>query len=515
MKIIKKYFLVFASAILFLVIPNSVLAQADLASLDRHFAASRANWDVPGMAIAIVKDGEIVLANGYGVLEVGGTAKVNEHTLFAIASNTKAFISASLASLVDEGKMSWDDPIIKFLPYFELYDDYVSHETSVRDVLSHRVGLGTFSGDVIWYKSDFLPEEIIRRAAHLPPAFKFRAGYGYSNLMFITAGEVIGAVSGKPWNEYFKEHFFDRLAMQRTRTSTTDLPQMGNVATPHKIVENENQAIAWVNWDNMGAAGGIISSVWDMAQWVKLQLAEGIIGTDTLFSPSSQTVMWQPHNSYPVPRSVRMTYPGRNFAGYGLGWSTSEYRGLFVANHGGGYDGMYSQVAVVPEEDLGIVVLTNTMKRISPWLINDVIDAYLGDAVRDWSRYGLELNRLDLARFDKRIEDQRATRVSSTSPNFTYEDYSGIYRSDFYGDIEIRVDDHKLRLIFPRAPGLNATLTHWHYDTYEINWDEVHAWFSFGTVQFTSDHRAQISGMTFSVPNEDIFFEEILLKKVE
>ncbi len=515
MKINVKYFACWLIVILANGLSSSALAQADLVALDRHFADARQSWDVPGMAVAIVKDGDIVLAKGYGVLETGNTENVNEHTLFAIASNTKAFISGALASLVDDGKMNWDDPVRKYLPYFELYDDYVSNETRVRDVLSHRVGLGTFSGDVIWYKSDFQPEEIIRRAAHLPPAYNFRAGYGYSNLMFITAGEIIRIVTGKPWDEHIREQFFEPLGMQRTVTSTSALREMENVATPHKIVDGKNQAISWVNWDNMGAAGGIISSVRDMAQWIKLQLAGGIVDRDTLFSPSSQTVMWQPHNSYAVPRSMRLTYPGRNFAGYGLGWSTSEYRGLFVANHGGGYDGMFSHVAVIPDQNLGVVVLTNTMKGISPWLINDVIDAYLGDPVRDWSVFGLDIYKRARDRFDKRIEDQRATRIPGTSPNFSFGDYSGTYRSDFYGEVEVLVDDGKLRLIFPRAPGLNTTLTHWHYDTYEINWDQVHAWFSFGTVQFTSDHRAEISGMTFSVPNDDIFFEEILLRKIE
>ena len=510
-----RYVTILALGLFLFLAPSFAFAQADLAELDRHFEQARANWGVPGMAVAIVKDGEIVFAKGYGVLEEGTSTPVDEHTLFAIASNTKAFISASIATLVDKGTLRWTDPVRQYLPYFKLYNEYVSNEARLQDVLSHRVGLGTFSGDVIWYKSDFQPEEVIRSSAHLPPAYNFRAGYGYSNLMFITAGEVIHAVSGKTWDQYVKDEFFSPLGMSRTQTSTNALTRLDNVATPHKIMaDGTNLPIAWVNWDNMGAAGGIISSVQDMAQWLKLHLSEGVIGTDTLFTPGAQTTMWQPHNSFPVAPATRDIYPGRNFAGYGLGWSTTEYRGRFVPTHSGGYDGMYSRVALVPEEELGVVILTNSMTGIGSSLMYDVIDAFLGDPVRDWAARGQEQNVRGLAQFYDRIDNQKATRVDGTSPDFTYSDYAGIYHSDFYGEIEVAVVGGDLRLIFPRAKALNATLTHWHYDTYEINWDEVHAWFSFGTVQFTSNHRAEIDGMTFNVPNNDIFFEEILLRKV-
>jgi len=504
-----------AVGLFLLIAPSLVYAQADLAEMDRHFEQARKDWGIPGMAVAIVKNGEVVFARGYGVLEEDSTTPVDEHTLFAVASNTKAFISGALATLVDDGKLDWNDPVRKYLPYFKLYNEYVSNETRIRDVLSHRVGLGTFSGDVIWYKSDFQPEDVIRRAAHLAPAYNFRAGYGYSNLMFITAGEVIHAVSGKTWDEYVRDEFFGPLGMSRTQTSTNALAQMDNVATPHKIMaDGENLPIAWVNWDNMGAAGGIISSVHDMAQWIKLHLAEGIAGGDTLITPASQSTMWQPHNSFRVTPGTRNVYPGRNFAGYGLGWSTSEYRGKFMPTHSGGYDGMYSRVALVPEEEFGIVVLTNSMTGIGTALMYDTIDAYLGNPVRDWAALGLEQNLRGRARFYGRISEQKATRVEGTSPDFRFEDYAGVYHSDFYGEIEVTVIDNDLRLIFPRAELLNATLTHWHYDTYEINWDEVHAWFSFGTVQFTSNYAAEIDGLVFSVPNDDIFFEEIHLTKV-
>jgi CubicO group peptidase (beta-lactamase class C family) len=497
-----------------LLVPAGVRAQVDIQSLDQRFEQARSNWDVPGMAVAIVSDGEIVFAKGYGVLERGKSEPVDENTLFAIASNTKAFIAASLASLVDEGRISWDDPVRKYLPYFTLYDSYASSEARIRDLLSHRLGLGTFSGDVVWYKSSYSAEEVVRRAAFLPQAYGFRAGYGYSNIMFVASGEVIKSATGQSWSQYVREHFLQPLHMNRTRTSTGDLVSMDNVATPHKIVAGENVPIPWVNWDNMGAAGGIISSVRDMARWISLQLDHGIAGADTLFTPRAQSEMWRTHNAFRVSDSAGKFYPGRNFSGYGLGWGTSEYRGRFLATHSGGYDGMYSRVGILPGENLGIVVLTNSMKSIGTWLMYDVIDAFLGDPVRDWSAAGLERDLSGRAAFEKRISDQQAMRVSETTPRFSFEDYAGTYHSDFYGNIDVAVVGDSLRLLFPRAPALNATLRHWQYDTYELDWDEVHAWFSFGTLQFTADNLGRVDGMRFDVPNNDIFFEEIHLKKI-
>ncbi|HAY35963.1 MAG TPA: serine hydrolase [Bacteroidetes bacterium] len=497
-------------------IPSSALAQADLSSLDEYFESSRSDWDVPGMAVAIVKDGEIVHIGGYGVLEVGSSTKVDDHTLFAIASNTKAFISSSIASLVDAGKMSWDDPIGKHLPYFQLVDEVATQRATVRDALSHGVGLGTYSGDVIWYKSNHTAEEVLKLVSHLEPAFEFRTGYGYSNVMFVAAGEVIGAVAGKPWDEYVQDHFFDPLGMSRSQTSTARLKELGNVATPHKISAGANLAIGFADWYSMGsgASASVISSAHDMAQWVRMHLNEGELNGTRYYSEAAQQQMWHPQFNYSVTPSTRETYPGRNFNGYGLAFGVSEYRGQFMAAHGGAYDGMYSRVAMVPDMELGIVVLTNTMKNMGPWLVYDIVDAYLGDSVRDWSGYGLERDNRSKTAFANRMDSFRDARVEGTSPTLERDNIEGTYHDDLYGGIVVVTEEGTLRLTFPRSPDLNATLEHFHYDTYEIKWDQTHSWFDFGTVQFESNHKREVVGMSFSVPNEDIFFEELNLKKV-
>ncbi len=496
--------------------PVSVHAQELSNKLDQYFEKARQDWNVPGMAIGVIKDGEIILAKGYGNLEDGKDTAVDGNSLFAIASNTKAFTAAAISILVDEGKLSWDDPVQKYLPYFRLYDEYVSQHTTIRDLLCHRVGLGTFSGDVIWYKHNLSAEEIVRRAAEVPQAYEFRAGYGYSNLMFITAGEVIKAVSGKDWDAFLKEKVFDPLEMERTITSTNNLKKLKNVASPHKIMPgtDENPPISWVNWDNMGAAGGIISSVNDMLKWLQLQLNEGKNGDQVIFSESAQATFWQPHNPKRVSKFAKDTY-FRSFSAYGLGWSIIDYRDQVVYNHGGGYDGMYSKVAVVPEQGFAMVILTNSMTGISSPLLYYTLDLVLDEEPKDWSSWGLErTNRWD-ERNKKRMDDLIESRKMDTEPSLSLENYAGNFQCKMYGNIEVKFENDQLRLLIEDAPDLSADLSHWHYDTFKIEWDQTHAWFDFGTLQFLLDNNANVVELKFDVPNNDIFFHEIQAVKVK
>ncbi|HMQ62992.1 MAG TPA: serine hydrolase [Flavilitoribacter sp.] len=501
---------------LFLFIAFRLPAQVDAAALDAYFEKSVKDWGIPGMAVGIIKDGKVVLSKGYGVRELGKKDAIDGNTLFAIASNTKAFISASMVMLQEDGKLNLDDPVRKYLPYFTLYDEYASEHATVRDLLCHRLGLGTFSGDVVWFKSNYPAEEVVRRVRYLPQAYEFRSGYGYSNVMFITAGEVIRSAYGKPWSAFVKEKILTPLGMDRTRTSVTELAGMDNVATPHKTRGNTHTPIAYVNWDNMGAAGGILSSTNDMLKWLSLQLDEGQYQGTTLFKPSSQTEFWTPHNNYKVSKASRDFLPSRHFNGYGLGWGLFDYGGSMVASHSGGYDGMYSRVVAVPDQKLGIVVLTNSMTGISSAVMYHVLDQYLNiKPDRDWSDFYLDQQRKGAEAWAKREQGRKDARVTGTKPSFSLEKYAGLYHDDLFGDIEIRYDGGRLSLHFPSSPALDAALDHWHYDTFEIKWNENHAWFDFGTLQFTMDNNAGITGLRFDVPNDDIFFDEIHALRVD
>ncbi|MFQ5633644.1 MAG: serine hydrolase domain-containing protein, partial [bacterium] len=245
------------------------------AQLDAYFAKAVQDWRIPGMAVAIVKDDQVVLAKGYGVQNSTNGGQVDENTLFAIASNTKAFNAAALAILVDADKLSWNDRVQQHLPYFQLYDSYVSHEMRIRDLLSHRSGLGTFSGDLLWYGTKYSAEEVVRRVRFLPAAGQFRSSYGYSNIMFLAAGEVVPAVTGKSWRSFVQKRILDEIGMNNTVMSTNALKTKNNVASPHKEVDSNWQPLEWYNWDATVAAGGIISSVSNMAKWMRLQLNRG------------------------------------------------------------------------------------------------------------------------------------------------------------------------------------------------------------------------------------------------
>ncbi len=490
-----------------------VAGQDHIKTLDNYFARALTDWQVPGMAVAIVKDGEIIFAKGYGVQEYGQQQTVDEHTNFAIASNTKAFIAAALARLVWEGKISWDDKVVKHLPYFALYDAYATRHATIRDLLSHRLGLGTFSGDVIWYKSTYSAEEVVKHIRYIPQAYDFRAGYGYSNVMFITAGEVIKAVTGMPWDEFVHNQFFAPLNMDRTVTSVKTLPAMKNIARPHKTIAGRITPIPWANWDNMGAAGGIISNVEDMARWLILQMNHGLNGADTLFSPEVQVDMWTPHNNHKVSLAAQKNIPSRHFSAYGLGWGISDYQGRKMVAHGGGYDGMFSRVTMIPEEHLGIVVLTNAMTGIATPITLRAIDEILGTGNRDWSKEALSRAAKSAQRKQDRINRRVKARISGTRPTLPLSAFAGQYADPFYGQVNIVMENDHLVIDFVPAPDLKADLSHWHYNTFKLEWREVHAWFDFGTLQFVLNNNHQVTGIVFDVPNDDIFFEEIHLQK--
>lgn len=485
-------------------------APLDVAALDAAIARALPEWPVPGLSVAIVYDGEIVLEKGYGVAEVGGTQPVDEHTLYAIASNTKAFTAAALGILVDEGRLSWDDRVRDHLPYFQLYDPYVSGAMTLRDLLSHRSGLGTFSGDLLWFGTDYSAQDVVERARFVPQAGAFRASYGYSNLMVITAGEVIRSVSGQPWDAFVQERILTPLGMTRTVTSTTALPAMVNVATPHKPAPSAVLPIAWMNWDTMGSAGAIVSSVHDMSRWVQLQLDGGAMDGRQLFSAEAQHEMWTVHTPIPISDSSRERTPTTHFRGAGLGWFLNDYQGRLVASHGGGYDGMFSRVTLVPEETLGIVVLTNSMTGIQTAITQTILDAALGtDTPHDWLAEGQATDAQDRAEFYERIRVATTARPGGGPMTLAPSAYAGRYVGALYGDATVTLETGGLVLRLAPASALVADLTHLHDDVFRLDWREAFAWFGSGTAQFILTPAGAVERVRLDVPNDDLWFYEL------
>ena len=462
-------------------------------------------YDTPGFSVGIIKDGKVVLSEGFGVNKVGTDVTVDGNTLYAIASNTKAFIATAITKLHEEGKLDLDEPVQTYLPYFQLYDEYVSQKTTVRDLLCHRVGLGTYSGDAIWYKSEKSAEDIVRQIKHLPQAYGWRGGYGYTNLMFITAGEVIKAVTSKSWSDYIQDNFLGPLDMTRTKTSVSALSGMDNIATPH-VTHRSNTPIDLAVWDAAGAAGGIFSSTNDILKWLKVQLDPAMAEEKKIFPANARHTAMTPHN----------LINGNNFYSAGLGWFIYNKDGHTIVTHGGGYDGMYSRVLMVPDQNLGIVVLTNSMTGLSSRLANYIRDTYLSIDTDGWINNAKESEKSSRKRWKDKFVESNKSRVLDTAPSLKTSDLVNTYHDPLYGEISVEQGpDETLQLKFGNAPALTATLTHWHYDTYFIDWQEEHAWFDFGTVQFLLDNNRKVKGLEFNVPNDDIFFEEIKFMKGE
>lgn len=468
---------------------------APLTGFDEYAEKAMQDWKVPGMAIAIVKDDKIVFAKGYGVRKAGESTPVDANTLFAIGSSSKAFTAAALAILVDEGKLKWDDRVTKYLPEFETYDPYVTRELTVRDLLTHRSGLER--GDQVWYGTENDREEILRRVRFIKPTWSLRSHFGYQNLMYLAAGQVVAKVSGMTWDKFIADRIFAPLGMTSSNTSITEFRNGGNVSTPHSLVDDKIVAIPWRNIDNIAPAGSINSSANEVAQWVRLQLGSGTFEGKKVFSPAVAKEM---HTSQTVIRldpPMGMRYPGAHFLNYGLGWFLSDYKGRKVVEHGGAIDGMRAEVALVPEEKLGIVVLTNLGgSEVSMPLMYRVIDAYTGSPQKDWSGEMLGSYKKLMGMAEAAQKKADAERVMGTTPSHDLKSYAGTYNNDLYGDVEIADTDGKLGIRF--GPAFVGSMEHWHYDTFRATFDGAGG--AKAQVSFGLDVKGKVETMTINMP---------------
>jgi CubicO group peptidase (beta-lactamase class C family) len=455
--------------ILFLFVQVGIAQQiAPEPDFDQYVEKAMKEWEVPGLAIAVVKDDRIVFAKGYGVREIGGTGAVNEQTLFAIGSSSKAFTAAALAMLVDEGKVKWDDPVTKYLPGFQLFDPYSTRELTVRDLVTHRSGLER--GDLLWYASPYDRNEVLRRVRFLKPSWSVRSRFGYQNIMFLAAGQIQPAVTGKEWDDIVRERIFVPLGMNSSSTSIKKFAGIDNVASPHSKIDDKLQNVAWRNIDNIGPAGSINSNVIDMAQWLRMNLGGGMYEKKKVLSAAAVKEMQTPQTVIRIEGNNERLYPEAHFLNYGLGWFLSDYRGRKLVEHGGAIDGMRAEVAMLPEEKLGVVILTNRQGSVLPHiLMYRVMDAYLGiSPKRDWSAEVLKKFKVleDQAKAaEKKIEDER---VKGTSPSLAIEKYAGTYQNEMYGETKFALKEGKLTSEF--GPNFNGDLEHWHYDTFRVVW---------------------------------------------
>lgn len=510
----KKTYCLFWILVIF---PLFVYAQTlddKLKEIDAYAGSVMATWKGPGMAIAVVKDDKVVSAKGYGVRELGKPEPVDENTVFAIASNSKAFTTAALAILIDEKKLAWDDKVSKYLPEFKMYDPWVTNELTVRDLVTHRVGLDTFSGDLLWYEATYSADEILGRVRHLPRKSSFRTRYGYQNLMFIAAGEVIERVSGKPWGEFVRERILAPLGMNRTTVSIKDLKE--NAALPHNESGGTLRVLHRGNVDGAVAAAGLNSSVADLSKWIRLQLGRGKFDGKQIFSAERSWEMWQPYLANPISEAGSKNSPTRHFSGVGMGWFVYDYHGRKIINHSGGLDGMLSYTVLIPEENTGFVILTNSESPAFAIMMNKMLDVFVNAPKRDWNSEAIGRVKQNRDADADEIKKADAARASNTKPSLGLSSYAGTYSDELYGAVTVTEENGKLVLRFGPSPNFVADLEHWHYDTFQIKWRPSVAYnFPRGFVTFTIDKSGRTDDLKIDQPNNDFWFYELALKRVK
>lgn len=425
----------------------------------------------PGAAVAVVKDGKIVLMEGYGVRKLGDTTKVDANTNFAIASLSKAFTAATIAQLVDEKKLTWDTKVVDVLPNFRLYDPYVTQELTIRDILSHRSGLGLGGGDLLWMYSNFTPNEMVAQMRHLKPASSFRSRYAYQNVMFLVAGQVVEQVTGKPWDQVVAERVFAPLGMSRTTTSVSAQPADSNVATPHAVVDRKLQIVPYDTVDNIRPVGGINSNLSDLTKWMMAQLDSGRTATGDVWSRDAAREMWTPQTlqriGTPAPQLIALR---ANFAAYGLGWGLRDYRGRKLVTHTGGLAGMSSRLMLVPEERLGILVLTNQQSALYDAVTWRILDAYLGAPATDWITGFQRVMSATETSADSLVRARDASRDSTRGPSLPLPKYTGTWRDQLLGDASITEETGHLVLRLSRNPAFVGDLKHYQHDTFTVTW---------------------------------------------
>jgi CubicO group peptidase (beta-lactamase class C family) len=471
-------------AIFLSILLPALAAAAPPRGFDARVEAVMKASEVPGASIAIVENGKVTVARGYGVRRLGSADAVDADTLFQIGSTTKAFTAAALAILVEEGELGWDDRVIDHLPDFRMYDPWVTREMTVRDLLVHRSGLGRGQGDLMFVPSTEISRaDMVRRIRFLKPATSFRSSFAYDNVLYAVAGQVVEAASGKSWEDFVEARILAPLGMKSAVTNDVDRLAAPNRAFPHGRVGELRGVGEQESFDekkvalgaNVGPAGAIASGANDLARWLQLQLAGGQLpGSDErLFSAANGLEMWQPV----VPIAVR-PLPGAladatpQFRAYALGWGVQDYRGHRIISHGGGTQGFRAVVVLIPEKNVGFAIANNSEdNELVPGLQYELLDHYLGLPKHDWPK---AFKEFFAARTAKGLEAQRAAAAArpESSPSLPLPGYAGTYEDPWYGPIAITESAGTLTIDFKQTPGMVGPLEHWAYDTFLARWPD-------------------------------------------
>jgi CubicO group peptidase (beta-lactamase class C family) len=481
-------------------------------------------FNVPGIAVGVVKDGKLIHAKGYGVSNINTGKKVDENTLFGIASNSKAMTAAALGILVEEGKIKWDDRVTDYIPEFKMYDPYVTDAFTIRDLLTHRSGLGLGAGDLMMFPdgSDFTKKDIIHNLRYLKPVSAFRTKYDYDNNLYIVAGEVVARASGKSWEDFVEQRLMRPLGMTKTAASLYRLKDKTNAVRPHAPVDGKLQVLD-IDWsESANAAGGIWSNITDWSKWVMVQMNHGKYGDslqNKIFTDDTHEETW---SAQTIINAKAMAPYNTHFAAYGLGWFLSDVKGYKQVTHTGGLAGMVTQVVMFPELNLGIIVFTNQQVGAAFSAISNTIkDSYIGVTGYDWVKimHDRVVSGEDEAKkINETVEKSIKEEQAKSSGKFNVAPYLGTYRDTWFGDIEVTTNNNKAWLTSKKSPKLKGELFPYKGNTLIVRWLD-RTMDADAYVMFTTDMDGKPAGMTLKAisPLTDFSFDfqDLDLKKIK
>jgi CubicO group peptidase (beta-lactamase class C family) len=423
-------------------------------------------WRLPGMAIGIVRDDSLVYARGFGVRRLGSPERVDENTVFGVASTSKAMTAAALAMLVDEGRLHWDDPVIRYLPDFQLSDPWVSEHVTIRDLLTHRVGVGRITGNRLRFIPNRTRAELLHQMRYHEFERPFREGYVYSNAMYTVAGEVVAAVSGMSWDRFLRERLFQPLGMDRSSTGIDALVDDPNTAWPHQEIDGEIVEIPRRDWTVAAPSAAVNTSVREMSAWMRMNLGEpGVHRGLRLVSERSMLEMHSPQVAL-----GGNALDGTAFSAYGLGWNLRQQEGRWIAQHSGATDGMNTLLVLVPSERLGVIVMTNSFNALMTAVANRIVDAALDAPERDWGAMIWDGHQRVRTLAQARRDSIHAARDASIRPSLPIAAYAGAYDHPLYLDAEVADQDGSLVLRLWDDPEMTADLEHWEGDRFRAVW---------------------------------------------
>jgi len=454
------------------------------AGFDARVESLRKTIGVPGMAIAIVEDGKVTLAKGYGVRQLGAAEPVDADTIFPTGSTGKAFTVAALGILVDQGKIGWDDKVIDHLPGFQMYDPWVTREMTIRDLLVHRSGLGLGAGDLLFVpRTNLSRAESVRRLRYIKPATSFRSGFAYDNVLYMVAGQLIEAVTGETWEKFTAAHVLEPAGMRHSTTDDETRFATLDRAQPHARTSGGLRGVGdqqrLDEHDDLGRsaapAGGLAISANDMSRWLRIQLDGGKLpeGNGRLFSEAVHAQMWAPVTPQPIaprPDALQPTQP--MFSTYALGWDVQDYRGTKIVWHGGAVFGFLTAVVLIPDKHVGFAIEINSEDgEIITGLMYELLDHYLGLPKGTWPEKFTAYKR-ERVQSALMAYQSAAAKPAPVGPSLPLGRYAGTYADPWYGNIEITEAAGTLRIDFKSTPRMGGILEHWQYDSFVTRFDD-------------------------------------------